>query len=50
MVIAVDMRTYLFRCKSCGHEIWSQLIAMNTVACEKCTTVGQWIVIDFINE
>jgi DNA-directed RNA polymerase subunit RPC12/RpoP len=40
------MRSYLYRCRVCGTEIWSDFIEMEKLTCERCHTCGKWLVMD----
>ena len=44
-----DMRAYLYRCRVCGAEIWTEFIELDKLTCENCHTAGKWLVLDVKN-
>ncbi|MGB9370574.1 MAG: hypothetical protein WCB79_01330 [Halobacteriota archaeon] len=40
------MRAYLYRCRVCGAEIWTDFIELDKLTCQSCHTAGKWLVLD----
>jgi DNA-directed RNA polymerase subunit RPC12/RpoP len=43
------VRSYLYRCRVCGTEVWTDFVELEHLACKKCNTSGKWLVIDVKN-
>jgi DNA-directed RNA polymerase subunit RPC12/RpoP len=43
------MRVYLYRCRACGAEMWTDFIEMHKLACKSCRNVGKWLIMDVKN-